>query len=246
MTSGTLVTLAPAPAAPDELAATARDCQAVGAAVLALPPLDPDAAREAVVALREETDLLVQASDPGLGTDLVTVPLGAPGALLDEVVAEIGRRGSAPVYEASTLGHLDVLARLLDRAGGPPAGRASVVLVLGTPGGLPGTLAAVAACLERLPAGALWSATGRGAAALPVLLAALSAGGHLRTGGADTPEPGDPARADLQLVARAAGLARIAQRPPVPPFAARALLLGPPAGVVPPRSASDPTSVEIR
>ncbi len=246
MTSGTLVTLAPAPAAPDELAATARDCQAVGAAVLALPPLDPGAAREAVAALREETDLLVQASDPALGPDLVPLPLDAPEELLADWSADLSRAGVAPVYEARSPACLDVLARLLDRAGGAVAGPVRVTLVLGAPGGMPGTLRAVAACLDRLPAGALWSATGRGAAALPVLLAALAGGGHVRAGSADTPEPGDPARADLQLVARAAGLARIAQRPPLSPGAARTLLLGPPAGLVVPRPAPDPTSVEIR
>ncbi len=246
MTSGTLVTLAPAPADPDELAATARDCQAVGAAVLALPSMDPGAAREAVAALREETDLLVQASDPALGPDLVTLPLDTPEELLGDWSADLARTGAVPVYEARTLGHLDVLARLVDRSGGSAAGPVHVTLVLGAPGGLPGTLPAVAACLERLPAGALWCATGRGSTALPVLLAALSGGGHVRAGSADTPEPGDPARADLQLVARAAGLARIAQRPPVPPLAARALLLAPPAQLVAPRPAPDPTSVEIR
>ncbi|MGY1740888.1 MULTISPECIES: 3-keto-5-aminohexanoate cleavage protein [unclassified Blastococcus] len=246
MTSGTLVTLAPAPAAPDELATTARDCQAVGAAVVALPPLPPGAARETVAALREETDLLVQAADPALEPDLLTVPLGAPEPLPAGWPA-----GAAPVLEVSAPAHLDVLARLLDRHGPPAAGPVHVALVLGALGGLPGTLAAVAACLERLPAGALWTATGRGAAALPVLLAALSAGGHVRSGTADAAvepgETGDPARLDLQLVARAGGLARIAQRPPVPAAAARALLLGPPAGLVAPRPAPHPTtSVEIR
>ncbi|MGY1770533.1 3-keto-5-aminohexanoate cleavage protein [Blastococcus sp. SYSU D00813] len=245
MTSGTLVTVAPAPAAPDELAATARDCQAVGASVVVLPPLDPAAARETLAALREETDLLVQAADPAIGADLVTLPLGAPEPLLAELTAELARRGGAPVYEAVALGDLDVLPALLERSG--PAGPAHVGLVLGAAGHLPGTLPAVAACLERLPAGATWTAAGLGPAALPVLLAALSAGGHVRAGTADSPaEAGDPARADLQLVARAAGLARIAQRPPLSPHAARALLLGPPAGLLPPRPALDPTSVEIR
>ena len=79
MTSGTLVTLAPAPAAPDALAATARDCQAVGATVVVLPPSDPGAAREAVAALREETDLLVQAADPALGAPAAVVNASGTG-----------------------------------------------------------------------------------------------------------------------------------------------------------------------
>lgn len=52
---------------------------------------------------------------------------------------------------------------------------------------------------------------------MPVMLAALAAGGHLRVGLADTTEYAEdtPARDNAQLVARAAGLAKIAQRPPL-------------------------------
>jgi uncharacterized protein (DUF849 family) len=250
VTSGTLVTLAPAPAAPAELAAGARDCQAVGATVLVLPSLDPATARDAVAAVREETDLLVQAADPALGGDLVTVPLGVPEPLLVELSRAAARAGAAPVYEATTLEQLDLLTRLLDREGPPPAGPVHVTLVLGAVGGLPGTLSAVASCLQRLPAGAVWTATGLGSAALPVLLAALAGGGHVRAGAGDGTGSGPagddgPARADLQLGARAAGLARIAQRPPLPPATARALLLDPRGAPsrLPLRSAADPTTL---
>ena len=56
------------------------------------------------------------------------------------------------------------------------------------------------------------------------MLAALSAGGHLRVGMEDTLTyaPGEPVRDNAQLVARAAGLARIAQRPPMSTDEARA------------------------
>jgi uncharacterized protein (DUF849 family) len=101
-----------------------------------------------------------------------------------------------------------------------------VDLVMGVPGGMPGTLAALAACLPALPPGATFAATGVGRTSLPVMLAALSAGGHLRVGMEDTLTyaPGEPVRDNAQLVARAAGLARIAQRPPLTPFQARQLL----------------------
>jgi uncharacterized protein (DUF849 family) len=58
------------------------------------------------------------------------------------------------------------------------------------------------------------------------MLAALSAGDHLRVGMEDTLTyaPGEPVRDNAQLVARAAGLARIAQRPPLSTDEARALL----------------------
>jgi uncharacterized protein (DUF849 family) len=65
-----------------------------------------------------------------------------------------------------------------------------------------------------------------GRTSLPVMLTALGAGGHLRVGMEDTLTyaPGEPVRDNAQLVARAAGLARIAQRPPLDPSQARALL----------------------
>jgi uncharacterized protein (DUF849 family) len=58
-----------------------------------------------------------------------------------------------------------------------------------------------------------------------VALAALSAGGHLRVGMEDTLTyaPGRPVESNVQLVARAAGLARLAQRPPMPVGEVRAL-----------------------
>ena len=58
------------------------------------------------------------------------------------------------------------------------------------------------------------------------MLAALSAGGHLRVGMEDTLTyaPGEPVRDNAQLVARAAGLARIAQRPPMSTDDARSFL----------------------
>src|SRR3712207_8505366 len=71
-----------------------------------------------------------------------------------------------------------------------------------------------------------FAATGVGRTSLPVMLAALSAGGHLRVGMEDTLTyaPGEPVRDNAQLVARAAWLARIAQRPPISPEDARAFL----------------------
>jgi uncharacterized protein (DUF849 family) len=61
---------------------------------------------------------------------------------------------------------------------------------------------------------------------MPVLLAALSAGGHLRVGMEDTLTfaPGQPVRDNAQLVARAAAIAELALRPPMPAGEARELL----------------------
>ena len=167
--------------------------------------------------LREQTDLVLMSP---AGPDLASCPVEvAPHLRLREL-------GIVPAYAITALDQLAALHRLLDEHGAPHGGHVHCELVLGTPGGLPGTTAGLVAAAGALPAGATWSATGLGGAGLPVMLAALSAGGHLRVGMADTPDyaPGEPARDNAQLVARAAGLARIAQRPPAPIDEARELL----------------------
>jgi uncharacterized protein (DUF849 family) len=268
--TGTLITVAPTgaesakadvPALPvsvEEVAATARDCQAVGASVIHLhvrdaetrPTLDLPRVREVVAAVREATDLVVQLSSGGAVTDpfdarlavldaepdaasltLGTVNFGRdvfsnPWDLIVELHTQMQQRRIVPEYEVFDLGQLATLTRLLDRHGPPHGGHVHVDLVMGVPGGMPGTAAALTACLAALPPGATFAATGVGRTSIPVMLAALSAGGHLRVGMEDTLTyaPGEAVRDNAQLVARAAGLARIAQRPPLTTDEARRML----------------------
>ena len=93
----------------------------------------------------------------------------------------------------------------------------------------PDLLVELAALARERPGGT--SVGGAGPAGLPVLLAALAVGLHVRVGTADTPSPSGPLGAgaagpggDIALIARAAGLARIAGRPPLPVSQARAVL----------------------
>lgn len=81
-------------------------------------------------------------------------------------------------------------------------------------GDLPALVAEVARVVAAHPAGV--SICGVGSAALPVLLATLAAGGHIRVAAA--------AKDHAALVARASGLARIAGRSPLDAAAARRLL----------------------
>src|SRR5205085_2643957 len=77
-------------------------------------------------------------------------------------------------------------------------------LVMGVPGGTPGTATALTAAIRDLPAGCTWSATGIGRSTLPVMFAALAAGGHLRVGMEDvvTFARGRPVRDNAELVER--------------------------------------------
>jgi uncharacterized protein (DUF849 family) len=71
-----------------------------------------------------------------------------------------------------------------------------------------------------------WSATGIGRSTLPVGLASLSMGGHLRVGMEDvlTISKGVPVESNAQLVRRAVELGALAQRRPATSAEARALL----------------------
>jgi uncharacterized protein (DUF849 family) len=216
----------------------------------ARPTLDLGYVREVVAAVRESSDLVVQLSSGGAVTDpfdarlavldaepdaasltLGTVNFGRdvfanPWDLIVGLHTRMQERGIVPEYEVFDLGQLATLARLLDRHGLPHGGHVHVDLVMGVPGGMPGTAHALTACLPLLPPGATFAATGVGRTSLPVMLAALSTGGHLRVGMEDTLTyaPGEPVRDNSQLVARAAGLARIAQRPPMSTHDARSML----------------------
>lgn len=214
------------------------------------PTLDLVRLTETVAALREATDLVIQVSTGGAVTDteadrlavldadpdaascsMGTVNFGADvfwnrWDFIVELHTQLRDRQIVPEYEIFDLGQLATLSRLLDRHGPPYGGHVHCDLVMGVPGGMPGTAQALVAAVQALPGGATFAATGVGRSTLPVMLAALSAGGHLRVGMEDTLTyaPGEPVRDNTQLVARAAGLARIVQRPPMPVDAARTLL----------------------
>lgn len=216
----------------------------------ARPTLDPSRLRDTVTALRESTGLIVQLSTGGAVTDPYedrlrvldaepdmcsltcgTVNFGDdvfmnPWSFMVELYERTRELGIVPEFELFDLGHITSLRRLLDKHGLPYGGHVHCDLVMGVPGGMPGDARTLVAAVEALPEGATWSATGIGRTSLPVLFAALSAGGHLRVGMEDTVTfaKGRPVTANVQLVERAAQAAHLAQRPPMPPTEARALL----------------------
>jgi uncharacterized protein (DUF849 family) len=136
-------------------------------------------------------------------------------------------REVVPEFELFDLGQVAALHRLLDRYGLPYGGRVHCDFVMGVPGGMPGDAATLVAAVQSLPAAVTsWSATGIGRTHLPVALASLSMGGHLRVGMEDTLAyaKGQPVRDNAQLVERVASLATLIGRPPMPTDQVRALL----------------------
>ncbi|GAA4634463.1 3-keto-5-aminohexanoate cleavage protein [Actinoallomurus vinaceus] len=216
----------------------------------ARPTLDLARLRDTVAALRASTNLIVQLSTGGAVTDPYehrlrvldaepdacsltcgTVNFGDdvfmnPWSFMAELYQLTQEREVVPEFELFDLGHVASLHRLLDTYGPPFGGRVHCDLVMGVPGGMPGDARTLVAAVEALPAGATWSATGIGRTTLPVMYAALAAGGHLRVGMEDTLSyaKGRPVTANAQLVERGATLARTAQRDPMPPDEARTFL----------------------
>jgi uncharacterized protein (DUF849 family) len=215
------------------------------------PTLDLGRLTETVTAIRENTALIVQLSTGGAVTDpfehrlrvldaapdscsltMGTVNFGDdvfmnPWPFVTELYRLTQEREVVPEFELFDLGHVAALHRLLDKFGPPYGGKVHCDLVMGVPGGMPGTTDTLVAAVNGLPSTVTsWSATGVGRTTLPVALAALSKGGHLRVGMEDTLTlaKGQPVRHNAELVERAATLATLAQRPPMAPDAARELL----------------------
>ncbi len=216
----------------------------------ARPTLDASRLKDTVAALREGTDLIVQLSTGGAVTDSFenrlavldaapdacsltcgTVNFGEdvfhnPYPFIRDLYALTQDRGVVPEFELFDFGHIATLHRLLAGHGAPHGGHVHCDLVMGVPGGMPGDAATLTQAVSALPEGATWSATGIGRTTLPVMFAALAAGGHLRVGMEDTVTfaRGRPVTGNAELVERAATLADLAQRPAMRPEQARAML----------------------
>jgi len=215
------------------------------------PTLDLGRLTATVDALRERTDLVVQLStggsvhDPldqrlkvldaepdGCSLTMGTTNFGDdvfsnPWPFVCELYQLTQEREVVPEFELFDLGQVAALSRLLDRFGLPYGERAHCDLVMGVPGGMPGTTEALVAAVSALPdAVTSWSATGIGRTTLAVALAALSKGGHLRVGMEDvlTLAKGVPVEHNEQLVTRVVDIAALAQRTPMTAAEARDLL----------------------
>src|SRR3954453_10423517 len=165
----------------------------------ARPTLDPTRLRDTVQALRETTTLVVQLSTGGAVTDPFehrlrvldaepdscsltcgTTNFGDdvfqnPWPFMAELYQLTQEREVVPEFELFDLGHVAALHRLLATYGPPYGVRVHCDLVMGVPGAMPGTTAALVAGVRLLPPEVTsWSATGIGRTHLPIAAAALA------------------------------------------------------------------------
>jgi len=215
------------------------------------PTLDLGRLRETVAAMRSETTLVVQLSTGGsvhdplddrlrvleAAPDSCSLTMGTvnfgddvfsnPYPFIVELYRAARDAQVVPEFELFDLGHVAALHRLLAAEGLPYGERVHCDLVMGVPGGMPGTADALVAAVAAFPdAVTSWSATGIGRTTLPVAFASLAKGGHLRVGMEDTLSLARrvPVKHNAELVDRAVALAELAQRPAMSPDGVRELL----------------------
>ncbi|MBR2562848.1 MAG: 3-keto-5-aminohexanoate cleavage protein, partial [Eubacterium sp.] len=95
------------------------------------------------------------------------------GLLMQEV-------GTKPELEIFDIGMLDTAKYYLKK--GILKAPCHFQFILGAPGGMAGTIANLVYVQSQIPEGSTWSASGLSKAHVPVLLAALAMGGHVRVG----------------------------------------------------------------
>ncbi|MDP9642961.1 uncharacterized protein (DUF849 family) [Actinopolyspora lacussalsi] len=213
------------PVGSEEVAAAAASCARVGASVIDLEPRHDTSVPDVVAAVHNRTDLVVRVAAYARsetlttlldsGAEVLTCPVDAPEDFVAALREGARARGIAVHHEVRELEQLDTLRVRCAAETGP----VHAVLVFGSAAdsGMHGDPETLSRAVARLPAGASYTVTGLDDTAVPMLLATLATNGHVRVGMADTLEysPGEPVRDNAQLVARAAGVAKIAQRLPL-------------------------------
>jgi 3-keto-5-aminohexanoate cleavage enzyme len=200
------------PITPQQLGETAARCQAAGASIIHLHCRTDDGSNtsdverfeQALAAIRARSDLIVQFTTGGaigmsveqraaplrLHPEMATLTCGTVNfgdgifensfPIMRTLLREMERYGVLPELEIFDAGHL-ANAKLLAREGLVQF-PSHVDFVLGVPGGLDASVRNLTHLVDALPDGCTWSVAGIGRHQLPMTLAALAMGGHVRVG----------------------------------------------------------------
>jgi len=143
---------------------------------------------------------------------------------LEHLAERMRRHGVLPEIECFEPGHIANAMRLIEE--GKLVAPFWFQMVLGVRGGSPGDVKQLVHFVDMLPKDAIWSCCGIGRSQLPLNLATIAMGGHVRTGLEDNLyyHKGVLAESNAQLVARLARLAQEVGRPVASPAEARTIL----------------------
>jgi len=243
------------PYTPQLLGETARAVREAGASILHVHCRNDDGTNtqsverfgQAYEAIRAQSDLIVQFSTGGaigmtpqeraavleLRPEMATLTCGSVNfgddifensfPIMRDLLKKMNEFGVRPELEIFDKGHLANARRLArERLLLFPQ---HVDFVLGVPGGLEATVQNLCDLVDDLPEGCTWSVAGIGKRQLPMAMAAIAMGGHVRVGLEDNLfySRGRLARND-ELVARVARLAAEAGRSIATPDRARKVL----------------------
>ncbi len=243
------------PYTPQLLGETARAVREAGASILHVHCRNDDGTnthsiqrfQEAYEAIRAQSDLIVQFSTGGaigmtpqerssvleLRPEMATLTCGSVNfgddifensfPIMRGILKRMNEWGVRPELEIFDKGHIGNARRLArERLLSFPQ---HVDLVLGVPGALEATVQNLADLVDALPDGCTWSVAGIGRQQLPMAMAAIAMGGHVRVGLEDNLyySRGRLARNE-ELVARVARIAAEAGRPVATPTQARKML----------------------
>ncbi len=243
------------PFTPAKLAETAKAIREAGASIVHVHCRNDDGTnthsverfRTAYEAIRAQSDIIVQFSTGGaigmtpderasvlqLRPEMATLTCGSVNfgddifensfPIMRGILAKMHEYDVTPELEIFDKGHIANARRLAKD--GMLTFPAHVDFVLGVPGGMEATVQNLADLVDDLPAGCTWSVAGIGRQQLPMALAAIAMGGHVRVGLEDNLyySKGRLAKNE-ELVARVARIAAEAGRPVATPEQAREIL----------------------
>ncbi|HET9392283.1 MAG TPA: 3-keto-5-aminohexanoate cleavage protein [Candidatus Rubrimentiphilum sp.] len=244
---------------PQQLGEVAERCRQAGASIIHVHCREDDGSnthdkgrfKEAYAEISARSDLIVQFSTGGaigmtpeeragvldLRPEMATLTCGSVNfgddifensfPIMRAILKCMNELEIRPELEIFDKGHLSN-ARRLEREGLLKFPQ-HVDFVLGVPGGLDASVANLCDLVDALPAGCTWSVAGIGRAQLPMAMAAIAMGGHVRVGLEDNIyySKGKLATND-ELVARVVRIAAELGRPAATPAQAREMLGLPP------------------
>lgn len=183
------------------------------------PGILDDAHRLGPLALRPE----IASFDCGSLNFGRSVFINSP-VFLDSLSAAMLEHGVLPEIECFDSGHVTSALALV--AGGKLTPPLWFQMVLGVRGGASGDVRNLVHLVDMLPPGTLWSCCGIGRAQLPLNLASIAMGGHVRTGLEDNIyyHKGLLAESNVQLVERVVRIAAEVGRPIASPAETREIL----------------------
>lgn len=251
------------PYTPEKLGETAAAIRAAGASIVHIHCRNDDGTnthdvarfREAFEAVRAKSDLIVQFSTGGaigmtpeerasvleLRPEMATLTCGSVNfgddifensfPIMRGILKKMNEFGVRPELEIFDKGHLANAKRLAKE--GLMHFPQHVDFVLGVPGAMEASVPNLCELVEDLPPDCTWSVAGIGRMQLPMAMAAIAMGGHVRVGLEDNIFYSKGRLAtNEELVARIGRIAEEAGRPVATPNEARALLsLAVPAAV---------------